>query len=99
MEITNKTIATALAQPCWVTKIDANHYHCVPQKLVDVKSKREHGKYDLTVTFNRQGLPIVERCIDSRTRRNCKGFKNHGHCYHQIHTVAHILKQQIRKAA
>lgn len=94
------TVQKALTEKPWIQKIDANHYRCMARTLKDSRDKkREHGKYVLAVTFDRDGLPTIESCRDERTGRTCRGFKYHGECFHSAAVAIHVIKPVMRKAA
>ena len=95
-----KAVNKALAEKPWISKIDANHYRCMARTLKDAKDKdREHGKYVLTVTLDKDGLPTIEFCRDERTGRLCLGFRYHGYCFHGAAVSIHMLQRSQKRAA
>lgn len=89
---TQATVNKALDTRCRIAKIDDNHYRVTPQTA-------GHGVYVLAVTFDKKGLPTVEACRDSKTKKQCKGFRfNDGCCYHGAALSIHLI-QPLMKAA
>lgn len=79
-------INKALKEKPWVTKRRNNKYRVVPRKP-------RHGKYELEVSWDEEGNPTVESCIDYRTKEECLGFKfNGGRCYHAAKLLIHLMK-------
>jgi hypothetical protein len=99
-QFTTKVINKAQTERPWVNKIDANHYRCAARTLRDAKDKnRQHGKYVLEVSFDEDGLPVIEDCRDERTKEVCKGFYFEGYCFHGAAVSIHVLRPALRKAA
>lgn len=88
---TYPVISKAIKTRPWVRK-RGHKYRVVPRTA-------DHGKYELTISYDSEGRPTVESCVDFRTGEECKGFKfNQGACYHGATLLIHLGKQK-RKAA
>lgn len=96
-QFTQTVINKALTEKPWIQKIDLNHYRCVPRTLKASKD-RDHGKYELAVTFDADGLPTIESCRDERTGKFCKGFFHQGQCYHGAAVSIHVVRPMLKVA-
>jgi hypothetical protein len=78
-------INKALTTRPWVRKVRRNKYRVTPRTA-------GHGKYELEVSWDEQGNPTVESCVDYRTKEECLGFKfNGGRCYHSARLLIHLI--------
>ena len=92
-----KIIDKALAERCWIRRIDANHFRVTPRTLTDVRGN-DHGIYIVAYTLDKDGVPTIESCRDSRTHSQCKGFKyNKGECYHGATVSIHVLRPRLKE--
>lgn len=97
-QFTQKTINKALSEKPWVTKVSEFAYRVMSRKLRDVRD-REHGKYQVAFSWDADGLPEIESCIELRTGEPCPGFHFNGHCYHGAALSLHVLRPRLKEAA
>lgn len=92
-EFSSKVMQKALHARPWVRKVAPNKYRVTPRTA-------DHGKYELTVSYDAEGFPLVGSCIDYRTDEECLGFKySEGNCYHAARLIIHLMPRTQRKEA
>lgn len=88
-QFTVSTINKALETRPWVYK-HKDKYRVVPRTS-------DHGKYEVTVSYNSEGNPEVEDCRDWRTKKPCLGFfHSRGNCYHSAALLARLMSQRAK---
>lgn len=87
-----RVMAKALRLRPWITKISRNRFRVTPRT-------DDHGKYELTYSLDDDGLPVIESCIDTRTKESCLGFYFSGNCYHSAALAKHLAEKQRKDRA
>lgn len=91
-EFSQKVMQKALRERPWIRKVGPNRYRVTPRT-------DEHGKYELAYSLDEDGLPVIESCIEVRTKETCLGFGYSGNCYHGAWLAKHLTERQEKKAA
>ena len=84
-EFSQKVIEKALREKPWITKTGPDSHRVVPRTA-------DHGKYELTHSFDADGLPVIHSCVEERTGEPCKGFHFTGNCYHSASLAKHLTE-------
>ena len=96
-QFSQTVINKALTDRPWVTKVSEFVYRVMSRKLRD--ARREHGKYEVTFSWDHDGLPEIQSCVEERTGEPCKGFYFHGYCVHGASLSIHLLQRYERREA
>lgn len=91
-EFSLKVMEKALREKPWVRKVGYRKYRVTPRT-------DEHGKYELTHSYDAEGLPVVDTCIEVRTKEPCLGFYFTGNCYHSAALAKHLVQRELKRAA
>lgn len=87
-----RVMKKALRLRPWIRKVSENRYRVVPRTA-------DHGKYQIQVSWDGE-LPVIESCVDVRTKETCQGFGFTGNCYHSAALAKHLTaKREGKKAA
>lgn len=91
-EFSTKVMQKALRAKPWIRKVGPRRYRVTPRTDA-------HGKYELTHSYDEEGSPVIETCIEVRTKDPCLGFYFSGNCYHGAALAKHLTERQERQAA